>query len=218
MRARAVVAPVAASALSPGRQGGRRPFPSEAGRRRRAQAQEYRGANTTGLPAGSYSRNGAAARERRERLAAVKRWHEQDWQARPEAALDDETVSEVMINGPGLAFVERDPGWWRWPPGVDSRSGCAGGRPDRSNTDDHRHPSGRRLAGRRLAGRRLRPASRADGCDHQSPLRRSGIHCRGADRERVASRRRGRRGRYRARPRTKPADLRAARARARRRY
>ena len=28
-----------------------------------------------------------------------------------EAALDDEAVSEVMINGPGIAFVERDGGW-----------------------------------------------------------------------------------------------------------
>ena len=127
-----------------------------------------------------------------------------------EAALDDEAVLEVMINGPGVAFVERAGRMAAVDvAGTDHRSRRARGSPDRppAGQGPEHGADHRRASCRRFPRRHLRPAGRADGCDHHPPLGRPGLHCRGTDRERFPFRRLGRRGRGRARSRAQPADL-----------
>ena len=115
-----------------------------------------------------------------------------------EKALDDEAVSEVMVNGPATVYVER--GDRVTPidaPGADRRGGLAGGDPDRppAGRGPGHGPDHRRAARGRLPSRRVQPAGGAGDGDYDPPLRRPGVHHRGADRERVAAGGRGRAGR-----------------------
>ena len=121
-----------------------------------------------------------------------------------EAALDDEAVSEVMINGPGTAFVERD-GRMAAVDVPDLTTEAAaraavqiarplGKDPNTEPIIDARLADGSRVA---ICG----PPAAPTAAIIISPLRRPGLHGRGADRERIASRRCGRSGGGRARPR-----------------
>ena len=87
-----------------------------------------------------------------------------------EAACDDEAVSEVMINGPGIRRT-RWPDGGRRRAGADHRSG-AGGRPDRppAGQGPEHGADHRRASCRRIPRRHLRPAGGAEGCDHHSPF------------------------------------------------
>ena len=105
-------------------------------------------------------------------------------------AFQDETVSELMINGPGKYFVERDgrPAGRGRGPGADRRGHLRGGDPYRAAARPggrREGPDRRRAAGRRLARRHRAASRRPARGHHHPPFRGAAVQRRGPGRGRV---------------------------------